>query len=171
MDAFENPGDGLFEFLTVIGPLGHGVELVRTVEEQVRANVSEDRVVTMLAASLAVIATVLAALGLYGMLSYTVAQRAREIGLRLALGAGPRQVRRDVLAQVVWMGVIGGATGLVAALPLGRASAALLFGLEATDAAAYLWATVVLVLVIGAAAYLPAQRASRIDPASALRAE
>ena len=144
---------------------------LRTVDEQARENVSEDRLVTMLAAALAMVATVLAALGLYGMLSYTVAQRTREIGLRLALGAGPRQLRHMVLNQVAWIGIVGGAIGLVAALALGRAAAGLLFGLEATHAPTYFGAATVLVLVVVAAGYLPARRASRIDPVAALRAE
>jgi predicted permease len=144
---------------------------LRTVNQQVRENVSDDRLVTMLTTALATVATVLAALGLYGMLSYTVAQRTREIGLRLALGAEPRQLRKMVFSEVAWMGFIGGVAGLVAALALGRAAAGLLFGLEATHAPAYFGATAVLVLVVSAAAYLPARQASHIDPIAALRAE
>jgi ABC-type antimicrobial peptide transport system permease subunit len=125
----------------------------------------------MLTTALATVATVLAALGLYGMLSYTVAQRTREIGLRLVLGAEPRQLRKMVFSEVAWMGFIGGVAGLVAALALGRAAAGLLFGLEATHAPAYFGATAVLVLVVSAAAYLPARQASHIDPIAALRAE
>jgi len=147
------------------------VNNLRTVDQQVRENVSEDRLVTMLASALATVATVLAALGLYGMLSYTVILRTREISLRLALGAAPRQLRRMVLSQVAWMGAIGGVAGLVAALALGRAAASLLFGLNATHAPTYVGATAVLALVVGTAAYLPARRASRIDPVTALRAE
>ena len=129
------------------------------------------RLVTTLAAALAIVATVLAAIGLYAMLSFTVTQRTREIGLRLALGAGPRQLRHMVLIQVAWMGIVGGVVGLVAALALGRTAAGLLFGLKATHAPACFGATAVLVLVVAAAAYLPARRASRIDPVVALRAE
>jgi ABC-type antimicrobial peptide transport system permease subunit len=105
------------------------------------------------------------------VLTYTVAQRTREIGLRLALGAGPRQLRYMVLNQVAWIGSVGGAIGLVAALGLSQAAAELLFGIEATNAPAYVAAALVLVLVVVAAGYLPARRASRIDPAAALRAE
>jgi putative ABC transport system permease protein len=144
---------------------------LRTVDEQARENVSEDRLVTMLAAALAMVATVLAAFGLYGVLTYTVAQRTREIGLRLALGAGPRQLRYMVLHQVAWIGGAGGAIGLVAAVLLGRAAAGLLFGIEATHAPTYIGAALALALVVLAAGYLPARRASRIDPAAALRAE
>lgn len=144
---------------------------LRTVDEQVRENVSEDRLVTMLAAALAMVATVLAAFGLYGVLTYTVAQRTREIGLRLALGAAPRQLRYMVLNQVAWIGSVGGAIGLVAASGLGRAAAGLLFGIEATHAPTYVGAALTLTLVVVAAGYLPARRASRIDPAAALRAE
>jgi ABC-type antimicrobial peptide transport system permease subunit len=147
------------------------VNSLRTVDDQVRENVSEDRLVTMLAAVLAVVATVLAALGLYAMLSYTVALRTREIGLRLALGAGPNQLRLMVMKQIAWTGIVGGASGLVAALALGRAAAGLLFGLEATHAPTYFGAAAALALVVAAAGYLPARRAARIDPAAALRAE
>jgi predicted permease len=147
------------------------VNALRTVDEQVRENVSEDRLLTMLAAALATVATILAALGLYGMLSYTVAQRTREIGLRLALGAGPRELRHVVLNQVAWIGIVGGAIGLVAALALGRAAAGLLFGLEPTHVPTYVGAAAALVLVVAAAGYLPARRASRIDPIAALRAD
>lgn len=144
---------------------------LRTVDQQARENVSEDRLVTMLSAALAMVATVLAAFGLYGVLTYTVAQRTREIGLRLALGAGPRQLRVMVLKQVAWIGSVGGAIGLVAAIGLSRAAAGLLFGVEATHAPTYAGAALTLVLVVLAAGYLPARRASRIDPAAALRAE
>ena len=95
------------------------VEDLRTMEQQVKDNVFLDRVISVLSASFAVLATLLAAVGLYGVLAYTVAQRTREIGLRMALGAEPGRVRGMVLRQVGVMAVIGGIIGLAAALTAG----------------------------------------------------
>ena len=116
-------------------------------------------------------ARVLASLGLYGVLSYSVAQRTREMGLRLALGAAPERLRSMVLRQVAWMATIGGALGLAAALVLGRAAQSLLFGLSPSDPAVLSAAVITLGAVVIAAGYLPARRASRVDPVVALRAE
>ena len=116
-------------------------------------------------------ATLLAAVGLYGVLSYTVAQRTREIGVRMALGADGRRVRAMVLHQVGRMILIGGALGLGAALLLGRAASSVLFGLEGHDPLVIAAATLVLAGVAFGAAYVPALRASRIDPMQALRYE
>ena len=87
--------------------------------QQVRENVFLDRMISTLSGAFAILATVLAAVGLYGVLAYTVAQRTREIGVRMALGADGARVRRMVLQQVAWMTVVGGAIGLVGA-PRGR---------------------------------------------------
>jgi ABC-type antimicrobial peptide transport system permease subunit len=141
----------------------------RTMREVVRDNVFQDRIMSIFGGVLAVLATLLAALGLYGMLSYNVAQRSREIGLRLALGAPPERVRGMVLRQVAWLASVGGVVGLLAALGLGRAAQALLFGLSPSDPRALLAAAGVLAIVVVAAGYLPARRAARIDPVVALR--
>jgi ABC-type antimicrobial peptide transport system permease subunit len=124
-----------------------------------------------LRASFAVLATLLAAVGLYGVLAYTVAQRTREIGLRIALGAGNGQVRGLVLRQVAKMTAIGGAVGLVGAFFLGRAAESLLFGLEGNDPFVMVSVAVVLSVVAFGAGYVPAARASRVDPMVALRYE
>jgi putative ABC transport system permease protein len=110
-------------------------------------------------------------LGLYGVLSYMVAQRTREIGLRLALGAQPAGVRRMVLEQVGWMSGIGVPAGLVAALLIGDVAASLLFGLAPMDPGAIAGAAVLLAVAVFGASYWPARRASRVDPVVALRAE
>src|SRR5256714_7792114 len=94
------------------------VERLRTLPQQVRENVFLDRFITVLSAAFAVLATLLAAVGLYGVLAYTVAQRTREIGLRMALGAAPSRVRSMILRQVGRMTIVGGTIGLVAALGL-----------------------------------------------------
>jgi putative ABC transport system permease protein len=141
----------------------------RTMREVVRENVFLDRVMSTFGAALAVLATLLAAIGLYGMLSYNVQQRSREIGLRLALGAPPARLRGMVLRQVAWLASVGGLVGLLAAVGLGRAAQALLFGLTPSDPRALLGAVGLLAIVVVAAGYLPARRAARIDPVIALR--
>ena len=124
-----------------------------------------------LSAAFAVLATVLAAIGLYGVLAYTVAQRTREIGLRMALGADRQRIRRMVLWQVGRMTLIGGALGIVAGLMLGRAAKSLLFGLEGNDPLVVATVAVLLTGVSLGAGYVPALRASRVDPMQALRYE
>ena len=147
------------------------VEDLGTLEQTARENVFLDRMISSLAAAFAILATLLAAVGLYGVLAYTVAQRTREIGLRMALGAESATVQRMVLGQVGRMMVIGGLIGLAAAYALGRAASSLLFGLGGSDPLALGAATVVLTAVAFGAGYLPALRASRVDPMQALRYE
>jgi predicted permease len=147
------------------------LEDLKTLPQQVRENVFLDRMISMLAASFAVLATLLAAVGLYGVLAYTVAQRTREIGVRMALGADGGRVRGMVLRQVATMVVVGGVIGLGAAYGLGRAAGSLLYGLEGHDPTVMALATMVLALVALGAGYLPALRASRVDPMQALRYE
>jgi predicted permease len=143
----------------------------RTLESVIRRNVQTDWLLVTLSGALAGIATLLAAVGLYGVLSYMVAQRTREIGLRLALGAEPAGVRHMVLKQVGWMAGVGVPVGLVGALLLGNLAASFLFGLAPTDPRAILAAAALLASAVFAASYWPARRASRVDPVVALRAE
>ncbi|HEX6630525.1 MAG TPA: ADOP family duplicated permease, partial [Gemmatimonadaceae bacterium] len=147
------------------------VESLKTMPQQVRENVFLDRMISTLSAAFAVLATLLAAVGLYGVLAYTVAQRTREIGVRMALGADSGRVRRLVLKQVAFMLVIGGAIGIGGALALGRAAQSLLFGLDGHDPMVIAAAVVALALVAVGAGYIPALRASRVDPMQALRYE
>lgn len=142
-----------------------------TMPDVIRDNVFMDRLIGMLSSGFAVLATLLAATGLYGVLSYSVSQRTREIGLRQALGATPTGVRGMVLRQVGWMAVIGGLIGLVAAVFLGRAAEAILYGLSGYDPLVLAGSVVVLTTVVVSAGYLPARRASRIAPMEALRYE
>jgi predicted permease len=144
---------------------------LKTLPEQVRENVAVDRMIGTLSAAFAGLATLLAAVGLYGVLAYSVAQRGREIAVRMAVGADARRVRALVLRQVGRMTLAGGAVGLVAALALGRAARSLLFGLGPHDPAAVAAAAGVLAAVALGAAYLPARRASRVEPMRALRGE
>jgi predicted permease len=147
------------------------VEDLKTLPQQVRENVFMDRMISMMSASFAILATLLASVGLYGVLAYTVAQRTREIGVRMALGANGTNVRGMVLRQVGVLTLIGGLLGIAGALALGRGARSLLYGLEGHDPAVFALATVVLGLVALAAGYLPARRASRVHPMQALRYE
>src|SRR6266446_4266775 len=117
------------------------------------------------------LALILASIGIYGVLAYSVAQRTSEIGLRMALGAQPRQVLGLVLRQGMLLAVIGAAVGVVVALPVARMAASLLYGVSATDPLTYVGITLLLMAVALLACYLPARRATRIDPLIALRVE
>ncbi len=147
------------------------VEDLKTLDQQVRENVFLDRTISTLASAFAALATLLAAVGLYGVLAFTVAQRTREFGVRMALGAGSQRVRGMVLKQVTRMFVVGGVVGVVGAIWLGNAAQSLLFGLEGNDP----WVVVSVSVLLGAVAlgagYVPAVRASRTDPMHALRYE
>ncbi len=147
------------------------VENPRTMEQQVRENVFVDRLLTVLSASFAMLATLLAAIGLYGVLAYTVAQRTREIGLRMALGAAPDRVRRMILSQTALMTVIGGVAGLAVAALAGRYAQSLLYQLKGYDPVVFVSAAGVLGCVALASGLGPAVRASRVDPMTALRDE
>lgn len=147
------------------------VEELKTLEAQVRDNVFLDRIISTLSAAFAVLATTLAAVGLYGVLAYTVAQRTREIGLRMALGAGRARVRKMVVAQMTRMLLVGGVVGIALAVALGRAAQSLLFGVGGFDPVVLVGVAVLLSLIALGAAFIPAQRASQVDPMDALRYE
>jgi ABC-type antimicrobial peptide transport system permease subunit len=147
------------------------IENLRTMPEQIRQNVFLDRLISVLSAAFAGLATLLAAIGLYGVLAYTVAQRTREIGLRMALGATPERVRAMVLRQVGVMTAIGGPLGLMAAIALGRVAESLLYQLKGWDPVVLGGSALVLTSVTGFAGLIPAVRASRVDPMRALRYE
>jgi predicted lysophospholipase L1 biosynthesis ABC-type transport system permease subunit len=147
------------------------VDGIKTLQQQIQENVFLDRFISTLSAAFALLATILAAIGLYGVLAYTVAQRTREIGLRMALGAGRENVRGMVLKQVGRMILIGGGIGIVAAIGVGRAAQSLLYGLDGLDVPVVGIVTVLLALVAFGAGYIPAMRASRVDPMQALRYE
>ena len=117
------------------------------------------------------LALILASIGIYGVLAYSVAQRTSEIGLRMALGAQPRQVLGLVLKQGMLLALIGAAVGVLAALPVARLASGLLYGVSATDPLTYGGITLLLMGVALLACYLPARRATRIDPLVALRVD
>ncbi|HET7696143.1 MAG TPA: ABC transporter permease [Vicinamibacterales bacterium] len=145
------------------------IENLKTLTRQVRDNTFLDRMMTTLSSLFAGLATLLAAVGLYGVLAYTVAQRTREIGLRMALGAAPGRVRGMVLRQVAWMTLIGGAVGLAGAVALGRQAGSLLFEMQGTDPLVLVLSGVSLAAVALMAGLIPAHRASQVDPMHALR--
>jgi ABC-type antimicrobial peptide transport system permease subunit len=145
------------------------IDALRTMKEQVRTNVFLDRFISVLSAAFAVLATLLAAVGLYGVLAYTVTQRTREIGLRMALGAAPARVRVMVLRQVGLMTLVGGVIGLAAALWIGSAAQSQLYQMQGRDPFVLAGAAVLLAFVAIGAGLIPAHRASRVDPMTALR--
>ena len=145
------------------------VSNIRSMEEIVSTSVARQRFSTMLLGVFAALALVLAAVGIYGVMSYSVAQRTREIGIRMALGAQ----RSDVLKMTVKQGLqlvgIGVALGLAAAFVLTRVMASLLFGVSATDPITFISISAILILVAVLASYIPALRAMKVDPMVALR--
>jgi ABC-type antimicrobial peptide transport system permease subunit len=116
-------------------------------------------------------ALVLGVIGIYGVIAYVVSQRTREIGIRSALGAEPRQLKRMFLLHGLALSGVGVVIGLVVAAALGRSMSSLLFGIEPMDPAAYMAAIGVILAAAALASYLPARRAATIDPMETLRAE
>jgi putative ABC transport system permease protein len=144
---------------------------VRTMQELLGQSVAEPRFRTALLGLFAGIALLLAAVGIYGILSYTVGQRTQELGIRMALGASRRDVLALVLKQGMALAVGGVLIGLAAALALSRVLAGLLFGVAPTDAGTFAVVSLVMVAAAFLACYVPARRATRVDPMVALRAE
>jgi putative ABC transport system permease protein len=147
------------------------VSQVQTMEQVVTQATARPRFYLLLLAAFASIALVLAAVGIYGVISYSVSRRTHEIGLRMALGAGERDVLRLVVRQGMRVALAGAAAGLLGALLLTRLMSTLLYGVRSTDPATFLAVTLVLTGVAVVASYIPARRAARIDPLVALRHE
>jgi putative ABC transport system permease protein len=142
---------------------------VRTMNQVMSEWVSRSRFNTLLLGLFAGLATLLSAVGIFGVMNYSVALRTRELGLRLAIGAQPRQVLLLVLKQGLWLTIVGLVLGLAAAFALTRLLSGLLFGVAAVDVTTFTTISLLLVIVSLLACYLPARRAMRIDPLSALR--
>lgn len=140
-----------------------------TMDDLVRRSVSADRFATVLLALLAGLALTLSATGIYGVLSFLVAQRTHEIGLRMALGASGRAVVAMVMGESLRLTLGGCAIGLVVALGLARPAASLLYGVRPIDPLTFAFVLALMAGVALAAALLPARRASRLDPMVALR--
>jgi len=165
---------------TLLGPVGEAIRATdpamptgdfRTLSSIVDRAVSPRRFTLLLLVGFAGTALLLAALGIYGVLSYTVNQRVPEIGIRMALGESSGQVLGRVVARTMALAGVGAALGIGGSLALSRLMASLLYGVEATDAWTFLSMTAVLLSVSALAGYFPARRASRTDPMVALRVE
>jgi putative ABC transport system permease protein len=145
------------------------VTRVRTMEEILAEAVGQDRFNTLLLALLAGVALLLAAVGIYGVMAYSVGRRAHEIGVRMALGARAAEVFSMVVGQGLRLSGLGAALGLVGALGLSRVLAGLLHGVSPTDPLTFAAVTLLLTAVAALASFLPARRAARVDPLVALR--
>ncbi len=143
----------------------------RTLQQIVDRSVSPRRFTVLLLAGYAVFALILASLGIYALISYSVNQRTQEIGIRMALGASARDVQAGIIGQTLRLAIIGLVIGAGASWLLARAVSGLLFGVTAGEPQTFLAMAAVLTIVALAAGYLPARRASRIEPMVALRAE
>ncbi|MGD0668479.1 MAG: ABC transporter permease [Bryobacteraceae bacterium] len=150
---------------------GLPVPEIEPVEVRIRESLYTQRLVAILSSAFGILATLLAAIGLYGVIAFAVARRTGEIGLRMALGALPADVLRMVLLDAGRMAAVGIVIGLGAAFALSRYLESQLFGVKAADPYIYAGAALVLAVVAALAAFVPARRASRIDPISALRYE
>jgi len=144
---------------------------IRTMNDLRSLSVIPQRIGGTLMTAFAGFALVLAAIGLFGVIAYAVSERTREIGIRMALGAKPREVFRLVVGQGMVLALIGLLVGLPLALGMGRAVAGLLYGVAPNDFATFAGVAVLLALVAFAACYIPARRAMRVDPIIALRYE
>jgi ABC-type antimicrobial peptide transport system permease subunit len=143
----------------------------RTMEQLVDRSVFTRRIIVRLLAGFAGFGLILAALGLYAVISYSVSLRTREIGIRVALGAAPQPMQRRILTQVMTLATIGLAIGLPVAWMGAKAIEGLLFGVVSSDPVTFGGVAVVVAAVAGLAGYVPATRASRVDPVVALRSE
>ena len=147
------------------------IESTATMDDRVRLSVALPRFRMLLLALFAIAATLIATCGIYGLMAYAVTQRRREIGVRMALGAERRDVLRLVLSRALRIVAAGVIVGLVGAFGVTRVLQTFLFGVTPTDPIAFTIVTLLLVAIGMTAAWLPARRATRIDPVAALRAE
>jgi len=144
---------------------------IRTFDQYLARSIATPRFTALLLGAFAALALLLAGFGLYGVMAYSVAQRSREIGIRMALGAQAADVRSLVVNQAVRLGAVGLALGIAGALAATRVLDSLLFGVSASDPLTFAAVSAALITVLLLAAYLPARRATRVDPIVALRAD
>jgi putative ABC transport system permease protein len=148
---------------------GMSVTRVKTLQDLLYESVAEPRFRTLLLGVFAALALVLAAVGIYGVISYSVGQRTQEIGIRMALGAQRGDVLRLVVRQGLTLASIGVVIGLTGAVLASRVLSSLLYGITATDPATFVIATIALFAVALLASFIPANRATKVDPVNALR--
>jgi ABC-type antimicrobial peptide transport system permease subunit len=148
-------------------PVAH----IRTMDQVVGESTARSDFNTMLLSIFAGLALLLAAIGIYGLMTYSVQQRTQEIGIRMALGASPGSVRKMVVFQGMRLAAIGVAIGVAAALGLTRFMASLIYGVKTWDPAVFVTIAALLSAVSWIATYIPARRASRVDPMVSLRYE
>jgi ABC-type antimicrobial peptide transport system permease subunit len=142
-----------------------------TLEIQIDDSLTQERLLTWLSSLFGALATLLASLGLSGVVAFSVARRTREIGIRMALGAQPGDILRNVVGHMAFLVTAGMAVGLAGAYGLSRLLGSMLFEVRSADPLAFAGACMILGVVAGIAAYLPAQRATQVDPVVALRYE
>jgi predicted permease len=169
----QDPASVLSAARAVVAETDRDVPLtdVRTMQEQVKLTTTNERIFAQLTSGFGVLALVLASIGIYGIMAYTVARRTGEIGIRMALGARSEQVLTMVLREVSWMALAGVVLGVCAAMGLGRLVSSMLYGLKASDPLTLAGIGALLILIALLAGLGPARRAARIDPVQALRHE
>jgi predicted permease len=144
---------------------------VRTEKEQIAASMQHERIFASFTSAFGILAVILACIGIYGIMAWTVSRRTQEIGIRMALGARPGQVQRMVLREAGWMASAGVIIGVAGALALGRVIASMLYGLKAWDPTTLAGSAIGLIVVALGASWFPARRAAKLDPIRALRHE
>jgi len=168
-----NPQQAFHGVQTAVSSLDTGMPMfdVETFEQHIGVSLFLQRMAATLLTIFGLLALSLAALGLYGVMAYSVSQRTRELGIRISIGAKQRDVLKLVLGQTLVLATIGIAAGLVTAMAVTRFAASLLYGVSPADPATFALIAVLLLVVSLAAGYFPARRATRIDPMIALRSE
>jgi ABC-type antimicrobial peptide transport system permease subunit len=144
---------------------------IRSMDDVVHESIAASRLLSLVTLLFAGAALLLATIGIYGVMAYSVARRAKELGIRLALGAAPAQILRLVMGQGLRLAACGIGAGLILAALAGQALAAVLYGISPWNPLVYSAVALLLTLVAALATFLPAWRATRIDPATALRGE
>jgi ABC-type antimicrobial peptide transport system permease subunit len=147
------------------------IESIVPMEERINVNLSQDRLIMFLASGFGALALGLAGFGLFGLLSYAVARRSSELGIRMALGASRAQVQWSVVRDALWLVLCGFLVGAPLVMAGGRLVSTLVFGISPHDWPTFFGATMVLAAVGAACSFVPARRASRVDPLVALRQE
>ena len=144
---------------------------VRTQDEQIESALQQEKLFVTLTSGFGVLALALACVGIYGIMAYQVANRTSEIGIRLALGAQPGQVRGMILGESTWLAGVGIVVGVIAALGLTRLVKSMLYGIQPWDPATMIGGVLILLAVALAASWIPARRAAGVQPMVALRHE